>query len=118
MPLDMGQEIEIKLAIEARRASRAWQALSRFPHEKPSTRRLFCAYYDTPDRLLKRNGVALRLRRDGQRWIQSVKSAGNAAGGLHRRAEHETGVATQLRSFPAMAQAGFGEEAAGHSGGG
>jgi triphosphatase len=109
MPLDMGQEIEIKLAIEAQRASRVWQALSRFPHEKPSTRRLFCAYYDTPDRLLKRNGVALRLRRDGQRWIQSVKSAGNAAGGLHRRAEHETVVATHLPSFPAMAQAGFGE---------
>lgn len=109
MPLDMGQEIEIKLAIETQRPSRVWQALSRFPHEKASTHRLFSAYYDTPDCLLKKNGVALRLRRDGQRWIQTVKSAGNASGGLHRRVEHETGVATQLPSFPAMTQAGFGE---------
>ena len=109
MPLDMGQEIEIKLAIEAQRASRVWQTLSRFPHEKPSAHRLFSAYYDTPDCLLKRNGVALRLRRDGQRWIQTVKSADNASGGLHRRVEHETGVAMQLPSFPAMTQAGYGE---------
>ena len=109
MPLDMGQDIEIKLAIEAEHASRAWQVLSRFRHDKPSSHRLFSAYYDTPDCLLKRNGVALRLRRDGQRWIQTVKSAGNASGGLHRRVEHETGVATQLPSFPAMTQAGFGD---------
>jgi len=109
MPLDLGLEIEIKLAIEAHRASRVWQALSRFPHEKASSHRLFSAYYDTPDCLLKRNGVALRLRREGQRWIQTVKSAGNASGGLHRRTEHETVVATQLPSFPAMAQAGFGD---------
>ena len=105
----MGQEIEIKLAIEPEQASRVWQALSRLPHDKPSTRRLFSAYYDTPDCLLKRNGVALRLRRDGQRWIQAIKSAGNASGGLHRSAEHETGVAAQLLSFTAITQAGFGE---------
>src|SRR5579859_7405784 len=109
MSRDMGQEIEIKLAIEPQLASRVWQALSRFPHEKPSVHRLFSAYYDTPDCLLKRNNIALRLRRDGQRWVQTVKSAGNASGGLHRRVEHETGVAVQLPSFPAMTQAGFGE---------
>ena len=105
----MGQEIEIKLAIEAEHAARVWQALRRFPHGKPVTRQLFSAYYDTPDCLLRSSGVALRLRRDGQRWIQTIKSAGNASGGLHRRFEHETEVAIQLPSFPAMAQAGFGE---------
>ena len=105
----MGQEIEIKLAVEAQHAAQVWQALRRFPHGKPATRRLFSAYYDTPDFLLKSKGVALRLRRDGQRWIQTIKSAGNVSGGLHQRFEHETEVALQLPSFPAMAQAGFGE---------
>ena len=105
----MGREIEIKLAVEAEHASRVWQALTRFAHAKPATHQLFAAYYDTPDCLLKSNGVALRLRRDGQRWIQTIKSAGNVSGGLHQRAEHETEVAAQLPSFPAMTQAGFGE---------
>ena len=105
----MDQEIEIKLALEAEHASSVWQALKRFAHGKPVTHELFSAYYDTPDCLLQSNGVALRLRRDGQRWIQTIKSAGTASGGLHRRFEHETEVAIQLPSFPAIAQAGFGE---------
>ncbi len=105
----MGQEIEIKLAIDTDHVARVWQALAKFAHRKPSTHRLYSAYYDTPDCLLKSNGVALRLRRDGRRWIQAVKSAGSAVGGLHRRAEHESPVAAQLPDFAAMAQAGFGE---------
>jgi triphosphatase len=105
----MHQEIEIKLAVEPDHAERVWLALARFAHGKSASRELFSAYYDTPDCWLKSNGVVLRLRRDGQRWVQAIKNAGNASGGLHRRAEHETEVAVQLPSFPAMAQAGFGE---------
>lgn len=104
----MAQEVEIKLAIGAQHASHLWRVLARFPHEKPSTRQLFCAYYDTPDCLLKNSGVALRLRRDGSRWIQTVKNAGSAAGGLHRREEHETALAAPRPDFAALAQAGFG----------
>jgi triphosphatase len=104
----MGREIEIKLAIGADDASRVWKTLAPFSHQKPSTHRLFSAYYDTPDCRLKTNGIALRLRREGQRWTQCIKSAGSASGGLHRRIEHETPVAVQLPSFAALAQAGFG----------
>ncbi|MEO8157392.1 MAG: CHAD domain-containing protein, partial [Betaproteobacteria bacterium] len=101
-------EIEIKLAIGAGHAARLWRALGRFPHQRPSTQRLFSAYYDTPEFRLHSSGVALRLRREGQRWIQAVKGATSASGGLHRCTGHETPVAAQLPDFPAVAQAGYG----------
>lgn len=105
----MAQEIEIKLSVEPEHARRLWGLLARHPHRKPASRRLFSAYYDTPDHRLQSGGVALRLRREGKRWIQTVKSAGIAAGGLHSRAEHETEVPAQLPSLPAMIEAGFGK---------
>lgn len=105
----MAQEIEIKLSVEPEHARRLWGILAQHHHRKPASRRLFSAYYDTPDCRLQSGGVVLRLRREGNRWIQTVKSAGIAAGGLHRRAEHETEVPAQLPSFPAMIEAGFGK---------
>src|SRR4249920_1576954 len=74
--LEMAQEIELKLAVETENASRLWGLLARHPHRKPASRRLFSAYYDTPDCRLQSCGVALRLRREGKRWIQTIKSAG------------------------------------------
>lgn len=105
----MVQEIEIKLSVEPRYARRLWGVLAPHHHGKPVSRRLFSAYYDTPDRRLQSGGVTLRLRREGNRWIQTVKGAGVAAGGLHRRSEHETEVPAQLPSFPAIIEAGFGK---------
>ncbi len=109
----MALEIEIKLSVEPGQANRLWSILARHPHPKPATRRLFSVYYDTPDHKLKSNGVALRLRRQGKRWIQCVKSGGVAAAVLHRRTEHETMVAAQIPSFPAIIDAGFGKLMAG-----
>ena len=109
----MAQEIEIKLSVDPEHARHLWVVLARHPHRKPVSHRLFSAYYDTPDRRLQRGGVALRLRREGKRWIQTVKGAGIAAGGLHQRTEHEAVVPAQLPSFPAMIEAGFGKLVAG-----
>ena len=46
-------------------------------------------YYDTPAPDLARAGVALRVRRDGNRSIQTLKEGGGAAAGLHVRDEIE-----------------------------
>ena len=106
----MSSEIEFKLSIVPEHAVDFWRALSsRYGGLKPSTQTLFSAYYDTAGGHLRKNGVALRLRRQDGRWIQTVKNTGSAHGGLHQRNEHETEVAAQLPSFPAMLDAGIGE---------
>ena len=97
------------MSVAPEHAQQLWSVLARHHHGKPASRRLFSAYYDTADYRLQSAGVVLRLRREGKRWIQTIKSAGNAAAGLHRRTEHETEVPTQLPSFPAMIEAGFGK---------
>lgn len=42
-------------------------------------------YFDTPDRRLAAAGFALRLRREGDRWVQTLKGRGDAA---MQRPEH------------------------------
>lgn len=54
--------------------------------------RLETVYYDTPDGALARAGCALRLRRAGNRWVQTLKGGGQVAAGLHTRDEIEWDV--------------------------
>ena len=50
------------------------------PH-KGSVPCLVDTYYDTPGRALWKAGLTLRVRADGDRWIQVVQRAGKGAGG-------------------------------------
>lgn len=56
----------------------------------PRTRLLRTIYYDTQGHDLRRNGIALRLRRDGRRWIQTVKIKARHNGGLAESAEYDS----------------------------
>ncbi len=49
-------------------------------------------YFDTPDRLLQRHRMALRVRKMGAGWLQTLKSAGKPSGALTHRREWETPV--------------------------
>ena len=55
---------------------------------------LSSTYYDTPEGELRKQGIALRVRTVDGRWIQTVKGAGDAHAGMHRRAEYEWPIAS------------------------
>lgn len=97
---DPPQEVELKLALPEDGAARL--------AERPLLRaapgrliRLDAIYYDTADRRLQQHGLALRLRREGRRWVQTLKSEGSARGGFSQRAEWESPART-LRGKPAF----------------
>ncbi len=85
----MADETELKLHLPATAVDALAQ---RKPLDSAVARRqrLDAIYLDTADRLLQRNAMALRLRRSGRRWVQTLKSAGKAIGGLSVRGEWET----------------------------
>ena len=58
----------------------------------PILKKLHTVYFDTPECDLRRQGVTLRVRRDGRRWVQAVKDSATVRGGLHRRMEIETAI--------------------------
>ena len=66
-------EIELKLQVPAARRGAVDAAVAGRGGE-PRVR-LRAAYYDTTDRRLARAGLALRLRREGRRWVQTLKGA-------------------------------------------
>lgn len=85
----MNKETEIKL-----RASReTLEALRDHPLLKKRNksgwerRELFNQYFDTPARDLAQARVALRLRRDGEQFIQTLKTRGQSVAGLSERNE-------------------------------
>jgi adenylate cyclase len=85
----MAQETEIKLSLP----EAVQRAFLRHPllkqAEKLATRKLVNVYYDTSGLALHRQGIALRTRRQGRGWLQTVKCAGTASGGLAVRPEWE-----------------------------
>lgn len=80
-------EIELKLQIPAAALADVERAVA----APGATRtRLQAIYFDTPDRRLAAAGVALRLRKEGRRWVQTLK-AGPAHG--MARGEHNVPLA-------------------------
>ena len=68
------QETELKFQVPAgARAGVARAVAGRTPARRV---RLQAAYVDTPARLLAQAGLALRVRREGRLWVQTLKGAG------------------------------------------
>ena len=67
-----------------------------------SDRRLKTIYYDTTDQALHREGMALRVRREGRTFVQTLKAAA-LDGGPSRRREWEAPVPTMALVPSALA---------------
>lgn len=94
MSPDNNTEIELKL-------SAAPAVIKALAHSAPIERdseghsvikHLESTYFDTPDLRLQNRGIALRVRKDGDRYVQTMKSQGEASGALLRRGEWEAVV--------------------------
>lgn len=81
-------EIELKLSLHPAQ-------VARFRHHpllagvKPLRRQLHSAYLDTPAWDLMRRAIALRVRRVGRKWVQTLKAESASVGVLTRRPEWE-----------------------------
>jgi inorganic triphosphatase YgiF len=85
----MSDEVELKLALaEGHQARFLRHPLLKLAIARQSET-LDNIYYDTADLSLRRRGIALRLRRSGRDWLQTVKLAGTSAAGLSSRPEWE-----------------------------
>lgn len=89
-------EIELKFQVPAE-ARRAVQSAVAGAGSRRT--RLLAAYYDTPQRHLAQAGLALRLRKEGRRWVQTLKGAGEHA---MQRLEHNVELAASAGQRPAV----------------
>ena len=83
----MPVERELKFRLPAGATSRLWGLLPGSPSVRRRT--VESVYYDTADRRLLASGAALRLRRDGRRWLVTFKYEQMPGSGLAQRSEWE-----------------------------
>ena len=87
----MHKETEIKLRVsrETLAALREHPLLKKRNKSGWESRELLNQYFDTPERDLAKAKVALRLRRDGEDVIQTLKTRGESVAGLSVRNEYD-----------------------------
>ncbi|KZD07679.1 CYTH and CHAD domain-containing protein [Oceanibaculum pacificum] len=99
------REIELKLAVLPEEAEKLWRhALLRQRAEgRGTTRQLRATYYDSQELDLRRRGIELRVRREGRRFIQAVKSKRQGGIGLVSREEDEIVLPNAMPRLEAIA---------------
>lgn len=96
----MAAELELKMEIAPEASSDFIELMSANGWEPSSSLMLANCYYDTPQQDLKRARIALRVRRAGRQWIQTLKTAGEVdANGISNRGEWEWELPTSELNF-------------------
>ncbi|PSF05587.1 CYTH domain-containing protein [Marinobacter fuscus] len=86
----MATELEIKLTLSEAALAQAWRWLLAHPNATQGPEKLLInRYFDTPDAAFNRARAALRVRKAGDRYIQTLKTQGEFVNGAHRRQEWE-----------------------------
>lgn len=89
-------ELELKFRLDEPAALR-WQQM--FEARRARRLRLRARYFDTNDSQLASAGIALRLRLEGDHWVQTLKARGDSA--VHRL-EHEVPVPAAPEETPSL----------------
>ena len=97
----MAREIELKLAVSAGAHDALVGWLDAHAQAAGSVE-LANVYYDTPDQALARNRAALRVRRQGSQWLQTLKTAAVSTSGLSARHEWEVPLQNDALSVDAF----------------
>lgn len=90
-------ETELKLRLPAG-AEVALRQAAPLNSVRSRTVQLDATYFDTAARLLQSHGMALRLRRAGRYWVQTLKASAAVRGGLSTRPEWETPATVRQRT--------------------
>jgi len=98
----VAREIELKLAVPAGAHDALVGWLDTHAQAAGSVE-LANVYYDTPDQALARNRAALRVRRHGNQWLQTLKTAAVSTAGLSARHEWEVPLTSDALSVDAFA---------------
>jgi CYTH domain/CHAD domain len=85
-------EVELKLLVDHARLANFNEAsiMATNARDKGTRKRMKAIYYDSPERTLWRNGLTLRVRQSGARFVQTMKA--QPAGDPLRRGEWEASV--------------------------
>ena len=100
------QELKLKVLKETRLSLSQNPVIVKYGQGGSNMKNLVSTYYDTPNGLLIRNGLGLRMRHDGAQICQTVKTTGSVDKGLHQRDEWEHALnkpewdRAQLRKTP------------------
>jgi len=99
----MSHEIELKLTLphKSLAALRRHPLIADAPREGRSCT-LENTYFDTPELELRERRMAVRTRKAGNRWLQTVKCAAESSGGLSSRPEWEQPYANGTFDFSAI----------------
>lgn len=107
-------EIELKYSIPSQEiADEIWRDKLFFHLEEDDSRSEMCfdaKYFDTPDWDLSKNGVAYRVRKEGGRWVATLKTRGSSEGALHVREEINVPVADEKPDPSVFMESDLGEK--------
>ncbi len=89
------QELEVKLRLTPEIAARLRRSalIRSLRSGRGKSQNLRAVYFDTPDLSLKARGMALRVRQESGKRVQTLKAANGAVPGLHDRTEWNTVIA-------------------------
>ena len=108
--MSVSREVELKLELPVAATARLLERrFNRRAGGKGIRQHLVSAYFDTGKRTLRKQGLTLRVRSEGNRFIQTVKAVDTTSACLFDRVEWETEIESHKLDLMAAAQTPVGD---------